>query len=77
MKQIFHKIYVLQNHHIRKNTNFQNFLFVGKNWDYYFTKKNSKNAELLENVVLTSDFQKDKFIDRDYDNNWVFLQYVS
>jgi len=76
MKQIFQKLYVLQNHQVRKNTNFNNFLFVGKNWDYYFTEKNSKNSELLENVILTSDFQKDKFIDRDYDNNWVFLQYV-
>lgn len=76
MHQTFQKLYVLQNHQIRKNTNFDSFLFVGKNWDYYFTKRNSKNAEALENVVLTSDFQKEKFIDRDYDNASQFLQYA-
>lgn len=76
MQKTFKRLYVLQNHQIRKNTNFKNFLFVGKNWDYYFTEKNSKNAEVLENVVLSSDFQKEKFIDRDYDNSQVFLQYA-
>jgi DNA topoisomerase VI subunit A len=69
VKKIYQKLYVLQNHEIRKNTNFRNFLFVGKNWDYYFTEKNSKNANVLENVVLTLKFQKEKFIDRDFDNS--------
>ena len=76
MQKTFKRLYVLQNHQIRKNTNFKNFLFVGKNWDYYFTEKNSKNAEVLENVVLSSEFQKEKFIDRDYDTSSRFLQYA-
>lgn len=76
MQKTFEKLYVIQNHSIRKNTNFKNLLFVGKNWDYYFTKKNSKNAELLENVVLTSEYKREKFIDRNYDNSQVFLQYA-
>jgi len=76
MKQIFQKLYVLQNHQIRKNTNFDSFVFTWSNWDYYFTEQISKNSEVLENVVLSSEFQKEKFIDRDYDNSQLFLQYA-
>jgi len=76
MQKTFQKLYVLQNHQIRKNTNFDSFLFVWKNWDYYFTKQNSKNAELLENVVLTNKFNQESFIDRDFDNTSIFLQYA-
>lgn len=76
MKRLFKKLYVLQNHQIRKNTNFDSFLFVWKNWDYYFTEKNSKNSEVLENVVLTDNYQKDKCIDSDYDTPSLFLQHA-
>jgi hypothetical protein len=76
MQQLFQKLYVLQSHQIRKNTNFDSFLFVWKNWDYYFTEKNSKNSEVLENVIFTTQFVKEKFIDRDYDNTSNFLQYA-
>lgn len=76
MKRLFKKLYVLQNHQIRKNTNFDSFLFVWNNWDYYFTEKNSKNSEVLENVVLTDNYQKDKCIDSDYDTPSLFLQYA-
>jgi hypothetical protein len=73
MTQIFQKLYCLPNHQIRKNTNFASFLFTGKNWDYYFTTKVSKNCEILENVVLTETYDKKRFIDKDWDNKGVYL----
>ena len=73
MKQTFKKLFVLQNHHLRKNTNFSSFLFTGKNWDYYFTSKVSKNCEILEDVVLTNRYNEKKFIDKDWDNQSNYL----
>lgn len=74
----FKKLYCLPNWRIRENTNMQYFLFCGKNWDWYFTRKNKDSEiELLENVELTRDYSEDKFIDRDYDDlDWLYLQYA-
>lgn len=77
MKTKFKKLYCLQNHFLRKNTSFSSFLFTWKNWDYYFTTKISKNCELIENVELSKEYNKEKFIDKDYDNlDWLYLQYA-
>ena len=78
MIQKFKKLYCLPNYKIRENTNMNNFLFVWSNWDYYFTKKNrDKEIETFENVELTTIYNKEKFIDSDYDNlDWLYLQYV-
>lgn len=78
MNQKFKKLYCLPNHRVRENTNMESFVFVWSNWDYYFTKKNKdKEIELFENVELTTNYNKQKFIDSDYDNlDWLYLQYV-
>lgn len=78
MNQKFKKLYCLPNHRVRENTNMDSFVFVGNNWDYYFTKKNKdKEVELFENVELTREYNEEKFIDRDYDDkDWVYLQTI-
>lgn len=73
----FRKLYRLPNHRIRENTNMDWFVFCGNGWDYYFTRKNrDSEMELLENVVLITDFQQEKYIDSDFDTSWRFLQYA-
>lgn len=71
----FKKIYLLPNHRVRENTNMDNFVFVGKNWDYYFSVKNKdKELETIENVVLTDKYDDDKFIDLERGNKeWKYL----
>ncbi len=78
MNQKFKKLYCLPNHRLRENTNMENFVFVGSNWDYYFTKKNKdKEVELFENVELTREYNEEKFIDRDYDDKeGLYLQTI-
>ena len=45
------------------------FVFCGKNWDWYFSRKNrDSELELLENVELTKEYNEEKFIDRDRDD---------
>lgn len=78
MNQKFNKLYCLPSYKIRENTNMKNLIFVGKNFDYYFTKSNKdKEIELFENVEITREYNKEKFIDRDYDDkNWLYLQTI-
>lgn len=74
----FKKLYCLPNHRIRENTNMNYFVFCGKNWDWYFSRKNKdKEIELFENIELTRNYKEKNFLDRDYDDlDWLFLQYV-
>ena len=77
MKSTFQKLYCLSNEYVRKNTDFESFVFVWKNWDHYFREKVSKHCELLENVELTHHFEEKKFIDRDSENlHGLYLQYA-
>lgn len=68
----------MPNHRMRENTNMEHFLFVGKNWDYYFTRKNKDSElEIFENVELTREYNAEKFIDRDYDDtDGLYLQTI-
>lgn len=53
------------------------FVFCGNNWDYYFSRKNrDSELECLENVVLTTEYDEKRFIDLDYNNRELFLQYT-
>lgn len=74
----FKKLYCLPNHRIRENTKMDFFLFCGKNWDWYFSRKNNDSElELFENVELTREYNEEKFIDRDRDDNdWLYLQTI-
>lgn len=46
------------------------FVFCGKNWDYYFTRKcRDSELEVLEDVVLTSEYRQEKYIDSDFDTS--------
>lgn len=73
----YRKLYRLPNHKIRENTNMDTFVFCGKNWDYYFTRKcRDSELEVLEDVVLTSEYRQEKYIDSDFDISWRFLQYA-
>lgn len=74
----FKKLYCLPNDRIRENTNMDFFVFCGKNWDWYFSRKNrDSKLELLENVELTKEYNEEKFIDRDRDDiNWFYLQTI-
>jgi hypothetical protein len=73
----FKKLYRLPNYKIRTNTNMNSFLFCGKNWDYYFTEKNSDtDLEEFQDVVISQEFHPEKFIDLDNDNTWKYLQYA-
>ena len=46
----FKKIYCLPNSKIRENTNMKYFVFCGKNFDYYFSKKNKdKEIDIIKN----------------------------
>lgn len=77
MIQKFKRIYCLPNHKIRQNTNMDTLIFVWKNWDYYFSKKNNdKDLEVFENVELTTKFNKEKYIDNNYDKLEIYLQYA-
>ena len=43
------------------------FIFCGKNWDWYFSKKNKDSElELFENVELTREYNEEKFIGSNY-----------
>ncbi len=65
----FRKLYRLPNHKIRENTSMEHFVFCGKNWDYYFTRKNKdKKLEIINNVVIISEYNEEKYIDSDFDN---------
>lgn len=47
----------------------RNFIFCGRNWWFYFTKKISSDCEKLENVELVKwDFSKKDTSWIDYDN---------
>ena len=73
----FRKLYCLPNHKIRENTNMDSFVFCGKNWDYYFTRKcRDSELDVLENVILTTEYREEKYIDSDFDTSWRFLQYA-
>lgn len=74
--QKFKKLYCLPNWRIRENTNMDSFVFCGKNWDWYFSRKNhDSELELFENVELTREYNEEKFIDRDRDDrDWLYLQ---
>jgi|GEM_PF-1213754 len=73
----FKRLYRLPNHRIRENTDMTYFVFCGKNWDYYFTKKNrDSEVEILENVVLVEKYNLEKYIDLDSDNHLLYLQYA-
>lgn len=62
---------------MRENTNMDYFVFCGNNWDYYFCRKNrDSELECLENVVLTTEYDEKRFIDLDYNNRELFLQYA-
>jgi hypothetical protein len=62
---------------MHKNTNMDSFVCCGKNWDFYFAQKPSSTyADILYNVVLTSTYIPEKYIDRDYDTPWIYLQYA-
>lgn len=53
------------------------FVFCGKNWDYYFTRKNRDcEIELIESITFSEVYNSEKFVDRDFDNPWIYLQYV-
>ena len=50
MMQHFEKLYIVNIEEVSKKVE-NSFLFCGKNWDFYFTKKDNKtNFEELENV---------------------------
>lgn len=73
----FKKLYCLPNHRIRENTNMTYFLFCGSNWEYYFTRKSRDNEmECIENTVLTSEYNSKNYINTDFDNPGVYLQYI-
>ncbi len=66
----FRKLYRLPNHRIRENTNMDTFVFCGKNWDYYFTRKNrDTELEIIENIIITTEFRQEKYIDSDFDTS--------
>ena len=66
----FKKLYCLPNHKIRENTNMDSFVFCGKNWDYYFTRKcRDSELDVLENVILTTEYSEEKYIDSDFDTS--------
>jgi hypothetical protein len=53
------------------------FVFCGKNWDYYFTKKNrDSKMEVFENVTFVEKYNSEKYIDLDSDSPSILLQYV-
>lgn len=73
----FKRLYRLPNHRIRENTNMDSFVFCGKNWDYYFTRKNrDSQIEILENVIFSQKVEWQNFIDRDSDKLNNFLVYA-
>ena len=73
----FKKLYRLPNHKIRENTNMDSFVFCGKHWDYYFTRKcRDRELEVLRNVILTTEYRKEKYIDSDFDTIDRVLQYI-
>ena len=66
----FKKLYCLPNHRVRENTNMKYFVFCGKNWDWYFSRKNrDSEIECMESIILTKDYNPEKYIDSDFDNS--------
>jgi len=64
----FKKLYCLPNHKIRENTNMKYFVFCGKNWDWYFSRKNrDSELEIFNNVLISNEYNSENFIDSDYD----------
>ncbi len=58
---------------VKEKINMKNFVFCGKNWDFYFTEKIHKDAEKIENCRFTKRFHKEKTIDFDREQN-IFLE---
>jgi len=78
MTQKFKKIYCLANKYVKNTEKFENYIFVGKNRNFYFETKVHPKCELIENIIITREYDEFRFIDRDYDDkNWLFLQYES
>jgi len=63
-------LYLLPFHNkalVQDTIDMTSFVFVGKNWDFYFTEKVHPKAEKIENCQIVS--QAEKFWDFDQEQN--------